>query len=40
MKDKIKNNEELKKYMKDNGLGIIDETDPETKKKTGATGDH
>ena len=27
-------------YMRDNGIGIIDETDPITKRKTRATGDH
>ncbi len=38
--DKIRNSPELLAYMRENGIGIIDETDPLMKAKTGATGDH
>lgn len=38
--EKIRTNPELLAYMRENGIGIIDETDPLMKIKTGATGDH
>lgn len=40
MKQKIKSNPELLAYFRNNGLGIIDETNPETMRRTGATGAH
>lgn len=40
LKNQIMKNPELLKYMRENGIGIIDETDPLIKMKTGATGDH
>ena len=40
MREKIKNNPELLKYFRDNKIGIIDETNEETMKRTGATGAH
>ena len=36
----IKDNPELVAYMRDNDIGILDETDPIIKAKTKATGDH
>jgi len=38
--DQLKNAPEVLAYMRENGIGIIDETDPLTKLRTGATGDH
>lgn len=38
--EKIRTNPELLAYMRENGIGIIDETDPLMKIKTSATGDH
>lgn len=40
LRSQIMNSPELLEYMRDNGIGIIDETDPVTKAVTGATGDH
>ena len=40
LKNQIMKNPELLKYMRENNIGIIDETDPLIKMKTGATGDH
>lgn len=40
MIDKLKANSELTDWMKAQGWGILDETNPEMKKRTGATGDH
>lgn len=40
LQQKIKNSPELLDYMRENGIGIIDETNPLMKAKTGATGDH
>lgn len=40
LKNQIMNSPELLAYMRDNEIGIIDETDPWIKRKTGATGDH
>ena len=36
----IKNSPKVLNYMIENGIGLIDETDPYTKLLTGATGDH
>lgn len=40
MREKIKASPELLAYMQDNGIGIIDETDPLMMIRTGATGKH
>lgn len=40
LRQKIANSPELLEYMRQNKIGIIDETDPLVKAKTGATGDH
>jgi peptidase M15 len=40
IKRKMQNSEKIKRFFYENGLGIIDETDPNTMKKTGATGKH
>ena len=40
LKEQIKSSPELLAYMRNNGIGIIDETNPIIKQKTGATGDH
>lgn len=40
IREKIKANAELLAYMQDNGIGIIDETDPLMMIRTGATGKH
>lgn len=40
LRSQIASHPELVQYMRDNGIGIIDETDPITKQKTKATGDH
>ena len=40
MKEKINNNEALKAWLRENKIGILDETNPTTMKKTGATGAH
>ena len=38
IRQKIKNNPKLLQYFRDNKIGIIDETNEETMKRTGATG--
>ena len=40
IRQKIKNNPKLLQYFRDNKIGIIDETNEETMKRTGATGAH
>lgn len=40
LKQQLKENPELVKWMQDNGFGIIDETTPEMQSRTGATGAH
>lgn len=40
IKRKMLGNSEIQQFFSDNGLGVIDETSPETMKKTGATGQH
>lgn len=40
LKQQLRNNPELVKWMQDNGFGIIDETTPEMQSRTGATGAH
>lgn len=40
IKDKLRANPELVEWMKIQGWGILDETNPEMKQRTGATGDH
>lgn len=40
LKQQLKENPELVKWMQDNGFGIIDETTPEMQARTGATGAH
>lgn len=40
LKQKISTNPEIQQFFKDNGLGVIDETNSATKQKTGATGNH
>lgn len=40
LKQQLRNNSELVKWMQDNGFGIIDETTPEMQSRTGATGAH
>ena len=38
--EQIRNSPDLLAYMRNNGIGVINETDPKIKAKTGATGDH
>lgn len=40
LKQQLKDNPELVKWMQDNGFGIIDETTPKMQARTGATGAH
>nr|DAF63663.1 MAG TPA: peptidase [Podoviridae sp. ctz6O13] len=40
IKRKMLGNSEIQQFFSDNGLGVIDETSPNTMKKTGATGQH
>lgn len=40
IKQKMKSNPEILQFFYENGLGVIDETDAATMKKTGATGKH
>lgn len=40
MDQKIKSNPELIAYFRNNGFGILDETNPEIMRRTGATGKH
>lgn len=40
LKQALRNNPELVKWMRDNDYGIIDETSPEMQSRTGATGPH
>ena len=40
LRRQIMDSPELLAYMRANGIGIIDETDPLIKARTGATGDH
>ena len=40
IRQKIKNNPKLLQYFRDNKIGIIDETNEETMRRTGATGAH
>ncbi len=40
LRKKIMNSPDLLAYMRNNQIGIIDETDPLIKARTGATGDH
>lgn len=40
LKQQLRDNPDLVKWMQDNGFGIIDETTPEMQSRTGATGAH
>lgn len=40
LKQKMSSNPEIQQFFKANNLGVIDETDPATKRMTGATGSH
>lgn len=40
LKQKMSSNPEIQQFFRANGLGVIDETNPATKQKTGATGNH